>query len=315
MKKWKRLFVGTGVLLALSAVPVYAAGWQWMDNNGDNVSECYYVQDDGSILKGTTTPDGYTVNEQGAWVENGVVKTQVKLAEETKSVSNTPSKIRQESIKTSQLDKFQYVLYTPKNATENMPLIIYLHGSGTPNMDSLKDEIKMLRKEADRKSNAYILAPLLPPELDLGKKGMWKGIEPSIMELIESVADTCQIDRKRISIMGGSMGADSAIEIVSLHPDVFSCMVGVVPFHYKSPMAKWEDGWGEKLKTVPTWFFVEDEGEAVTNATAAVNDIIAAGGQAWVEVQTGADHGEAGDLVEANEKSLGIYDWMVSISK
>lgn len=315
MKKWKRLLMVTGALAVLAAIPAYAAGWQWIDNNGDNVSECYYVQDDGSVLKGTTTPDGYTVNEQGAWIENGVVKTQVKLAEETKKATNTPLKVEQKSMKTSQLDKFQYILYTPKNATENMPLIIYLHGHGTPNLDSLNDELGMLRNEADKKSNAYILAPLLPPELDLGKKGMWKGIEPSIMELIESVVVDNQIDRKKISILGGSMGADSAIEIVSLHPDVFSCMVGIVPFHYNSPMKKWEEGWGEKLKTVPTWLFVEDEGEAKAMATTAVNEIIAAGGQAWVEVQAGADHGMATKRVENNAKALGIYDWMVSVSK
>ena len=107
------------------------------------------------------------------------------------------------------------------------------------------------------------------------------------------------------------MGADSAIQIAAANPDTFSCIVGVVPFHYNSPIAKWEDGWGEKLKAVPTWLFVEDEGGAISQSEAAVNSIIAAGGQAWVEVQKNKNHGQAGDSVIANTKTL-IYDWMVS---
>ncbi len=76
MRQWKRLLVSAGLVTAMAVTPVYAAGWQWMDTDGDSVSECYYIQDDGTMLSGTTTPDGYTVNEQGAWVADGVVQTQ-----------------------------------------------------------------------------------------------------------------------------------------------------------------------------------------------------------------------------------------------
>lgn len=54
----------------------YCDGWQWIDGNGDGVSECYYFTNDGYVLTNTTTPDGYTVNGDGAWVENGSIKTQ-----------------------------------------------------------------------------------------------------------------------------------------------------------------------------------------------------------------------------------------------
>lgn len=50
--------------------------WKWLDGNGDGVSESYYFGADGYLLTNTTTPDGYTVNADGQWVENGVVKTQ-----------------------------------------------------------------------------------------------------------------------------------------------------------------------------------------------------------------------------------------------
>ena len=51
-------------------------GWQWIDGNNDGTAECYYFDADGWMLADTTTPDGYQVNENGAWVENGNVKTQ-----------------------------------------------------------------------------------------------------------------------------------------------------------------------------------------------------------------------------------------------
>ncbi|MCI9593679.1 MAG: hypothetical protein HFG51_05925 [Lachnospiraceae bacterium] len=51
-------------------------GWQWIDGNDDGVSECYYFDADGWMYADTTTPDNCQVNSSGAWVENGIVKTQ-----------------------------------------------------------------------------------------------------------------------------------------------------------------------------------------------------------------------------------------------
>lgn len=223
-------------------------------------------------------------------------------------------------MKTSQLERFQYCLYEPANAVENMPLIVYLHGHGGPqNVAELRKEkfFMNLRAGGANGTPAYILAPLLPPELDFGAKGMWPGIEPSVMELIEYVADTYKIDRTRISIMGTSMGGDAAIQIAANHPEVFSCLVGVIPFHYKCPIAKWEQGWGQKLAAVPTWLLIEDEGSAKTTSQTAVDEILAAGGQAWLDVMSGADHGSANTRISSgmNSGQYAIFDWMISVSK
>lgn len=51
--------------------------WKWLDGNRDNIAECYYFDGNGYMLANTTTPDGYTVNENGAWTVNGVVQTQI----------------------------------------------------------------------------------------------------------------------------------------------------------------------------------------------------------------------------------------------
>ena len=51
-------------------------GWQWIDGNGDGVSESYYFDGNGYMFSNTTTPDGYNVNADGAWTQNGTVQTQ-----------------------------------------------------------------------------------------------------------------------------------------------------------------------------------------------------------------------------------------------
>lgn len=43
--------------------------WIWVDGY------CYYYQNAGTILKNTTTPDGYTVDSEGRWALNGIVQT------------------------------------------------------------------------------------------------------------------------------------------------------------------------------------------------------------------------------------------------
>lgn len=70
----------------------YSDGWQWIDGNQDGIAECYDFGPDGYIYTNTVTPDGYTVNADGAWVIDGVVQTQQVAApaqqEETASASS-----------------------------------------------------------------------------------------------------------------------------------------------------------------------------------------------------------------------------------
>ena len=41
--------------------------WMWIDGNDDRIAECYYFDDTGRMLSDTVTPDGYTVDKNGAW--------------------------------------------------------------------------------------------------------------------------------------------------------------------------------------------------------------------------------------------------------
>ena len=51
------------------------SAWEWLDGNGDGVSECYYFDENGYLLTNGTAPDGSQVNGDGAWVVDGQVQT------------------------------------------------------------------------------------------------------------------------------------------------------------------------------------------------------------------------------------------------
>ena len=64
-------------------------GWQWLDGNQDGVAECYYFDSEGWMAADTVTPDGYQVNGNGAWVENGTVMTRtVSVQKENETTAN-----------------------------------------------------------------------------------------------------------------------------------------------------------------------------------------------------------------------------------
>lgn len=50
--------------------------WQWIDGNSDGIAENYYFDANGNLLVNGTTPDGNTVDVNGAWIINGIVQTQ-----------------------------------------------------------------------------------------------------------------------------------------------------------------------------------------------------------------------------------------------
>lgn len=75
MKRKSTLTVITIAMSLSMASTSFAGEWQWIDGNSDGIAECYYMEN-GTALTNATTPDGYQVNETGAWIVDGVVQTQ-----------------------------------------------------------------------------------------------------------------------------------------------------------------------------------------------------------------------------------------------
>lgn len=58
----------------------HKSSWQWLDGNKDGIAECYLFDEDGWMYENTTTPDGYEVNQDGAWTVGDVVQTKRLIA-------------------------------------------------------------------------------------------------------------------------------------------------------------------------------------------------------------------------------------------
>lgn len=48
--------------------------WQWIDGDGNGVAERYYFDENGYSVRNATTPDGCTVDCDGAWIQGGSVQ-------------------------------------------------------------------------------------------------------------------------------------------------------------------------------------------------------------------------------------------------
>ncbi len=46
--------------------------WKWLDGNHDGIAECYYFDGNANMVSNTTTPDGYTLDQNGCWTVNGI---------------------------------------------------------------------------------------------------------------------------------------------------------------------------------------------------------------------------------------------------
>ena len=69
--------------------------WFWLDGNQDGIAECYCFNDSGWMYADTVTPDGYTVNKDGAWVINGEVqKKTVPILKKTVTSGGSSSSSR-----------------------------------------------------------------------------------------------------------------------------------------------------------------------------------------------------------------------------
>ena len=67
----------------------FKSSWQWIDGNQDGIAECYCFDENGWMYENTITPDGYTVNENGAWTVNNIVQTKTSDLIPKNNANNT----------------------------------------------------------------------------------------------------------------------------------------------------------------------------------------------------------------------------------
>ncbi len=63
-------------------------GWQWLDDDGDGISECYYFDENGMLLTSGKAPDGSEADGAGRWIQDGKIQTKGGVDNITDAVGN-----------------------------------------------------------------------------------------------------------------------------------------------------------------------------------------------------------------------------------
>lgn len=226
---------------------------------------------------------------------------------ETVGSADSSSTFTEKSFKTTEGINLKYWLYTPQNATSNMPLILYLHGgSGKGNDLNLvvKDGFPKYLKNGELGNiNSYVVIPQLPSNY----KG-WSDIKVSIRDLITNIKNIYNINTNKISITGHSMGGKGTYDIALAYPNLFSC---VAPM---SGSIKLDNSNIEKLKNIPVWAFVGANDTIVepSSSTEFINSLKQVNNQAKLTIFDGAGHF---DVPELGYKNTDVINWLINNSK
>lgn len=133
----------------------------------------------------------------------------------------TPSSFTAHIYQSEQGETISYYLYTPANAEDNMPLIVYLHGgSGKGNDLSLilsSNGLPRYLQENRLSPSAYVLIPQLSNDY----RG-WSDNAEVLMKLISDITAEYTIDKDRINLTGHSMGGTGVWQLAASYPNTFS---------------------------------------------------------------------------------------------
>ncbi len=119
--------------------------WEWIDSNGDGMAECYYFDENGYLLTGTTAPDGCTVNESGAWTDQGIVRQRASSPSAAQAISQEGLKLYQAADQNSselpgmdmKADILMNFSYVGLDIPITMNMLLKYHDLNTPDMEYL----------------------------------------------------------------------------------------------------------------------------------------------------------------------------------
>lgn len=93
-------------------------GWYWIDGNNDGIAECYYFDSEGWLLTNAMAENSYEVNENGAWVLNGIVETR-EIVSETQEDTNSDIEINGEYHLTGGIINGEYMVMNPGDSEDS----------------------------------------------------------------------------------------------------------------------------------------------------------------------------------------------------
>ncbi len=144
--------------------------------------------------------------------------------------------------------RMNYIIYYPDNLdlSKKNPLVVYLHevsgfGSNINNTIDLHGENKKIftgqMRTGRLRSNAIYIAPQCRGE----NNGGWKSCFSDLKGLIDETVKNYNIDTKRISITGFSLGGAAIFDFITEYPGIFSVAVALAPTWINKDYTKMKD--------------------------------------------------------------------------
>jgi predicted peptidase len=187
----------------------------------------------------------------------------------------------------------RYRLFVPKgyDKAKQYPLIVWLHGAGGMGTDNLLqisgDQIPGARlwvsPEVQREHPVFVVAPQSATGWNPGSD--WIGLQQDTsmaVGVLEQVTAEFSIDRRRVYLVGQSVGGHAARNLAASVPKRFAAAILVCPTIFNG-------GDGPQLAQTPIWMF-KGEKDSADRARAIIEAIQAAGGHPRYTEYLGAGH-------------------------
>ena len=203
---------------------------------------------------------------------------------------------------TKTLGGISYIETVPENASSNLPLIIFLHGTSEKGklaqVMNLKPVTFVTSNQAFKNGKFIFIAPVLPSNYTY-----WKDIQSKIMNIINTTVSTYKINKNKIIIMGFSLGGVDVWNYVYQNPNFFSAAVPVSGCPIYSDISKYTN--------TPIWAMSgNQESTYISCMSNFVNSINQSGGNAKYSY-AGTNHAGA----QSSFPNDNVFTWALGQTK
>jgi predicted peptidase len=210
-------------------------------------------------------------------------------------VAQRESVFRAKTYQNSHGKTMPYRLFIPQSydKRKKYPLVLWLHGGAGRGNDNLKQisggntigsHVWTLPENQPRHPY-FVVAPQCP------NNELWATLDTAkpteqmrlVLELLENLQKTFNIDAQRLCVAGQSMGGFGTWSVTSQHPDMFAAAI---------PVCGGNESEASKLIRMPIWAFhgEKDEAVSVERSRKMIAAIRQTGGMPKYTEYKGADH-------------------------